>query len=127
MKKIFFIFILLVLTGCQQRVPEPESVAAQTVINRNVQNDRANFQVSHIVQQNNVYIECRLKNISFSGQKGKQAGKIIVNVNGKRTGEYRTAAFVVKNLPKGNHFLKLNVLSLDDKLLAQKQFFVWVP
>ncbi|MEI5906047.1 hypothetical protein WAK64_03050 [Bacillus spongiae] len=126
MKKIMIIMMLLVPAGCRDSVPEPESVVASVLPKQSIKVNEDSFTVRHIVQKQNLYIECMLKDISFSGKNGKKVGKVVVSVNGKKQGEFNTAAFVVKNLPKGNHHIQLEVMTLNNEPLLQKQFFVWI-
>ncbi|OIU72338.1 hypothetical protein [Rossellomorea aquimaris] len=118
--------LLMVLSGCKDNAPpEPESFSF--VKKAQAQETLA---VKHIVQGNQVFIECIVPDVTFSSsKKGAKKGKIVVtsNTNGLYK-EYHTAAFVIKNLPKGNHILTIEVVSPKNKSLGiKKQVYVTIP
>ncbi|MGR3763737.1 hypothetical protein [Rossellomorea sp. NS-SX7] len=127
MKKLIVLSLslLMVLCGCKDDIPEPENFSFV----KKVQAEES-LSVKHIVQGNQVFIECIVPNVTFSSaRKGAKKGKILVtsNTNGLYK-EYHTAAFVVKNLPKGNHILTIEVVSPSNKSFGiKKQLYVTIP
>ena len=56
------------------------------------------FFISHQVKGNDVYVECRIKDISFRND----LATIILTVDGKRMDEINHPAFVIKGIQKGS-------------------------
>ncbi|MDR7076407.1 hypothetical protein J2Y03_001410 [Neobacillus niacini] len=82
------------------------------------------------VKSNNVFVECILTGISFreSDQKVQKVGKVIIWLDGKRTQEVNTAAFIIKNLPPGRHEVKLEVVDLKNVSYGlTNEFLVNIP
>jgi hypothetical protein len=75
------------------------------------------FFVQSKTKGNNVYVECILSGISFreSDQNGQKVGKLIIWLDGKKTQEVNSAAFIIKGLPPGKHEVKLEVVDLKNK------------
>jgi hypothetical protein len=128
MKKsiVLSVALLTVLGGCKEDVPpEPENFSFVKKVEA-----EETLSVKHIVQGNQVFIECIVPDVTFStSRKGAKKGKIVVtsNTNGLYK-EYHTAAFVVKNLPKGNHILTIEIVSPNNKSLGiKKQLYVTIP
>ncbi|HZG73689.1 MAG TPA: hypothetical protein VEY51_19285 [Chondromyces sp.] len=118
--------LLLILGACQQDYPEPESFqtiqkadAAQTGAREN------KWLVRHVVQGDQLFVECILPNITFNGKNknGAKKGKIVVSVDGLRFNEYHTAAFIMKGLDKGTHQVTVEIYSLNNKPLGMKRSF----
>jgi hypothetical protein len=65
---------------------------------------------------NNVFVECILSGISFrqSDQHNRKVGKLVIWLDGKRTKEVNSAAFIIKGLPPGEHMVKLEVVDLKN-------------
>lgn len=79
---------------------------------------------------NNVFVECILSGISFrqSDQDDRKVGKLVIWLDGKRTKEVNTAAFIIKGLPPGEHMVKLEVVDLKNVPYGvTKEFLVNIP
>jgi hypothetical protein len=79
---------------------------------------------------NNVFVECVLSGISFrqSEQNDRKVGKLVIWLDGKRTKEVNTAAFIIKGLPPGEHSVKLEVVDLKNVPYGVTQeFLVNIP
>jgi hypothetical protein len=129
MKKLILmsLSLLVILSGCKDDIPEPENFS---LVNKVQAKEEKSLSVKHIVQGNQVFIECVVPNVTFSSaREGAKKGKIIVTSNtGSLYKEYYTAAFVVKNLPKGNHILTLEIVSPKNKSFGiKKQLYVTIP
>lgn len=119
MKKMCYIISLLflfLLVGCQNDIPEPETKDTSFQMNEAVQASGYSisqidpFFVKYQVKGHDVYVECRVKDVSFrSGD-----AKIVLFINGKKTKEIKQAAFVVKGLPSGTHQLKLELIKQNE-------------
>lgn len=109
MKKISYVLLLLIIfvSGCRQDIPQPDVLNAEASDKK-----QYNITMKHFVQGKDVLIECIAPDFSFSGKnkKGKQ-GKFLVYVDEQLYGEYETAAFVVKNLDKGAHHVKVELVN----------------
>ena len=131
MKKIIFLSVclLILLSGCKEKMPEPESFAF-TKKAEAANHESKDLSIKHMVQGNQVYIECIVPNVTFTStsKKGAEKGKIVVRSNtGNLYKEYHTAAFVVKNLPKGVHLLNVEIVGKNNKSLGmKKQFYVTI-
>jgi hypothetical protein len=129
MKKIILLSLslLVLLSGCKDDIPEPESFSFSNKVQAK---EKTSLSVKHIVQGNQVFIECVVPDVTFSTKrKGAKKGKIIVSSNtGGLYKEFYTAAFVVKNLPKGNHILNVEVVTPSNKPLGiKKRLYVTIP
>lgn len=117
-----FFVLLLILSGCRQELPEPEVMSAKA--SEQTQEEMADMKVHHTVQGKSLLIECFIPNISFSrDRQSNELGKVILSINGKFHAEYETAAFIVKNLPKGNHEIQLDVVNLKNEPLGMSEQF----
>jgi hypothetical protein len=79
---------------------------------------------------NNVFVECILSGISFrqSEQNDRKVGKLVIWLDGKRTKEVNSAAFIIKGLPPGEHSVKLEVVDLKNVPYGvTKEFLVNIP
>ncbi|MCR2820838.1 DUF2846 domain-containing protein [Lederbergia panacisoli] len=123
MKKIMVcLFLFVLLTGCRHKLPEPESLIAEA-------SDHSNrpqiMDIRHVVEGQNVKIECIISGVSFVS--GKNQGKVLLYVDGQRYGEFNTAAFIVKNLEPGTHRLKIDVVKQNNESFGiNHQFLVTI-
>jgi hypothetical protein len=88
------------------------------------------FTVQHHVKGNNIFVECILTGISFrqSDMTSQKVGKLIVSIDGKKSQEVVSAAFILKNLESGQHKVKLEVVSLNNEPYGlMKEFLVNIP
>ena len=88
------------------------------------------FIVQHQVKGNNIFVECILTGISFreSDQTRQKIGKLIVSIDGKKSQEVVSAAFIMKNLSPGEHKVKLEVVNLNNEPYGlMKEFLVNIP
>jgi hypothetical protein len=137
------IFVISIMTGCQNDVPKPESnsklipiVQASTYkfdsnseLNQNSVEKPTLF-VQYQARGTNVMVECILTGISFreSDSSKEKLGKMVVWVDDKKFQEVSTAAFIVKGLTPGNHKVKLEVIDLNNRPYGlTKEFMVNIP
>jgi hypothetical protein len=77
-----------------------------------------------------VFVECVLSGISCrqSEQNDRKVGKLVIWLDGKRTKEVNSAAFIIKGLPPGEHSVKLEVVDLKNVPYGVTQeFLVNIP
>lgn len=129
MKKMMLLaFALLVLSGCKEKMPEPESFSFANKAEA-ANREQKTVSIKHMVQGNQVYIECIVPGVTFTTEKkGAKKGKIIVRSNtGNLYKEYHTAAFVIKGLPKGVHLLNVEIVGKNNQSFGMKeQFYVTI-
>ncbi|WP_170006897.1 hypothetical protein [Bacillus fonticola] len=128
---------LLLLTGCTDEIPEPESVTAKeyaSFASTNVQGVLATeasneWQVSHIVQGKEVWIDCQLPQYTFvENDTEKPLITLLVYVDGKLVKRAFAPAFQLENLGKGSHSIQLVVIGEGEKRLEpSQQFWVNIP
>jgi hypothetical protein len=84
--------------------------------------------IRHIVQENDVFVECMVPGVSFTGAtKGARRGKIVVFIDGFRKAEYHTAAFIMKDVPKGSHLVKVEIYNQKNKSFGiSRNFYVTI-
>ncbi|MDQ0177689.1 membrane lipoprotein lipid attachment site-containing protein [Bacillus chungangensis] len=124
-KMLCLLFIVFLLSGCKQDFPKPE--ASVPNVQAADQNNSDDMIVRHFVQGKDILVECFVPGISFSGNKQKQ-GKMIVYLNGNLYAEYETAAFIIKNLEKGTHHVKIDIVSPENQQYGiSKEFSVIIP
>lgn len=127
LKRVWIILLLFAIeSGCNQNIPKPKNInnlfeikAAASTINVS---DR-NFSVKTFVKQNDVYVECFLKDYQLSSENGKDLAKIRVTIDEKRHSEQNTAAFIIKNLSNGRHILKIDILNGNGENTGLSQEF----
>ncbi|TDK64948.1 hypothetical protein E2K98_01495 [Bacillus salipaludis] len=137
------IFVLSIMTGCQNDLPKPESkskiipfVQASTYkfdsnseLNQNSEEKPSLF-VQYKTRGTNVMVECILSGISFreSDSSKEKLGKMVVWVDDRKFQEVSTAAFIVKGLTPGNHKVRLEVIDLNNRPYGlTKEFMVNIP
>ncbi|MCR8849246.1 membrane lipoprotein lipid attachment site-containing protein [Rossellomorea sp. SC111] len=129
MKKMIMLAIaLLILSGCKEKMPEPESFSFAKKVEAANRGQKP-VSIKHMVQGNQVYIECIVPGVTFTSEKkGAKKGKIIVRSNtGNLYKEYHTAAFVIKGLPKGVHLLNVEIVGKNNQSFGMKeQFYVTI-
>jgi hypothetical protein len=141
---IFIITNLLtaLISGCQKDMPIHETkplavsieptrvhVAILPVNNLNSTENPSLF-VQYQRRGGNILIECILTGISFrdSNQTKKKQGKMVVWIDGKRSHEVTSAAFIIKGLAPGDHKLKLEVVHLNNQPYGlEKEIMVNIP
>jgi hypothetical protein len=119
---ILSIFLVGILSGFQKSTVLPMvSVYSEKTPSLSVQSR---------TKGNNVFVECILSGISFrqSDQHDRKVGKLVIWLDGKRTKEVNTAAFIIKGLPPGEHRVKLEVVDLKNVPYGiTKEFLVNIP
>src|SRR5690606_25737215 len=105
--------------------PEPKTIVAEA---SEVQKDHSFFSIRHIIQGNDVKVECIVPTVSFN-KNDEQAAKIRLYIDNRFYNEYDTAAFVVKNVQAGSHNFRIEVVSLDNNqsLGLSRNFLVTIP
>jgi hypothetical protein len=125
LKKILpqiIIAILLILSNLTQVEAVP--------VNQKNQSKMPTLTVQHQVKGKNIFVECVLTGISFRQleKTGQKVGKLIVSIDGKKSQEVVAAAFILKNLPAGEHKVKIEVVSLNNEPYGlMKEFLVNIP
>jgi hypothetical protein len=124
-KRLLCVFLLLLVTGCVQKVPEPQSILVEA---SEMQRVPTSLDVRHHVYGNNIRVECIAEGVSFvdASTHQKQA-KILLYIDDQLYGEFNTAAFIVKNLKPGTHKMNVEVVQPNNRSLGLKhQFFVTI-
>jgi hypothetical protein len=105
------------VSGFNQKIPEPKNAnhyftwfEIKTAASELSMPDQ-DFSVKSFVRGNDVYVECYLKEYRFSKTNEKELATITVSIDGKKYSEQTTAAFIVKDVPNGNHTLKLDIFN----------------
>lgn len=120
--------LLIALGGCKQDIPKPKTYNVEASEKAISTKNHQSASIRHIVQGANVFIECMVPNITFSGaNKNAERGKIKVYVDGHLKGEYYTAAFVMKGFSKGVHHVKIDIVKLNNKSHGlSKDFYITI-
>ncbi|RFU71150.1 hypothetical protein D0469_04220 [Peribacillus saganii] len=135
MKKFLIFYILLLsCAGCGRQIPEPENLIENLAKVPSAPNaeasqlgDAEKFIVRHFVRGNDVFVECIIKDFSFTRQDEQQSGKLIVSVDGKRKEEIQTAAFIIKGVDKGPHTIKLELVDEKNRPYSiEKEFKIHI-
>lgn len=138
------IFLIGILSGWQKNILTPESqletvpfagqmnlipLGVFPVYSQNP-NEIPSFVVHYKIRGKNVFVECVLTGISFreSDQSKQKVGKLLVWIDGMRTKEVTSAAFIMKGLSPGDHKVKLEVVNLNNIPYGlTKEFLVNIP
>src|SRR6476620_249193 len=118
------------IVACQKEIPEPETkdisfYPYEAILASAKELGKIDpFFISHQVKGNDVYVECRIKDISFRND----FAILILTIDGKKMNEINHPAFVIKGLQKGTHQIKLEILKKNEKISsATKEFNVTIP
>lgn len=136
--KILLILIVGLFSGCHKAPPKPEAKQKNVSMNeaimvesihavKQINEETPSLFVKHQTKDHNVFVECIVTGVSFRGTDPSQqkTGKMIVWIDGKKRDEVSQAAFMIKQLPNGNHLIKLEVVSLQNNPYGlSKEFLV---
>lgn len=124
------LFLPIFIVACQKEIPEPETKEIsfypyEAILASAKELGKVDpFFISHQVKGNDVYVECRIKDISFRND----LAIIFLTIDGKKMNEINHPAFVIKGLQKGTHQIKLEILKKNEKISsATKEFNVTIP
>ncbi|WP_349410383.1 hypothetical protein [Pseudalkalibacillus sp. SCS-8] len=131
--------ILFVLSGCQftqdrsiqpvQILSKPDSFQAIEVTNTT---SELTMTVRHMVANGNVFVECYVPGFTFT-DKGKsndpKKGHLAISIDHQKPYPVHKAAFIVKNLSKGNHHIKITLVNGEGEKIdgMEKQLFIQIP
>ncbi|AIE59531.1 hypothetical protein MGA3_13911 [Bacillus methanolicus MGA3] len=127
------------LLGCRKDIPKPETnisilpidyvdAAANTPVSVLEDERDRTFFVRHHVRNGNLYIECMISGISFRSNHTGNKGKMILFIDGKKTKEISSAAFIVKGLNPGTHKVKLEIVKINNQPYdLTKEFYATIP
>ncbi len=123
---IILLIIGLLATGCSKDRPraltELEIIpVSYTEEGKNVlevisQQKTKAIKINHHIKNKDVYVECYIPDFVFKEKGGSRKngeGHLGILVDGKLIDEIYTAAFILKNFPKGEHSLKVEVFHND--------------
>lgn len=126
------VVLLLLLASCTNDKPTPEGVTHDTVPTIEVLNMQGlssangkktghSMSVRHHVRGNRVYVECYVSHFTFSDG----SGYLQLSIDGKKVKKLRTAAFVIKDLSKGKHQIKVELVKNNhSKQVLKKEWTV---
>ncbi|MBA9024989.1 MULTISPECIES: hypothetical protein [Bacillaceae] len=121
----YFIVVFLIgslLTGCGNKIPEPENVAMASTDNE----ISDPFSVHYFVKGNSIFVECYVKDYSFANHNQKQQTTVYVYMDDKKVKSVNTAAFIIKDVPVGPHKMRLVIHNKEKKVDLIKQFKVHI-
>ncbi|WP_057915072.1 hypothetical protein [Peribacillus muralis] len=135
-KLILGLAVLMAVAGCGKKIPEPENskvaiqgvstLKAATTVSSERMSDE-DFRVKTFVKGNSVYVECYLKNYSFSNVNPGKMATVSVFIDNHKKVDMKTAAFILKEVPNGLHKIKLEILNgSGEKTGLQKEFEVHI-
>ncbi|WP_342430487.1 hypothetical protein [Neobacillus sp. FSL H8-0543] len=125
MKKILPLFIIAFL-----QITSNLTHAEELPVYQQNTNKVPSFTVQHQIKGNDIFVECILTGISFraSDKTRKKVGKLIISIDGKKSQEVASAAFIMKGLSPGEHKVKLEVVNLNNESYGLiKEFLVNIP
>ena len=124
------LFFTIFMVACQKEIPEPEtkniSFHSDAAILASAKGlaEVDPFFISHQVKGNDVYVECRIKDVSFRNDHAI----MVLTIDGKKMNEINHPAFIIKGLQKGTHQIKLEIMKKNKKnASATKEFKVTIP
>ena len=124
------IFFTIFMVACQKEIPEPEtkdiSFHSDEAILASAKElpEVDPFFISHQVKGNDVYVECRIKGVSFRNDHAI----MVLTIDGKKMNEINHPAFIIKGLQKGTHQIKLEIMKKNEKRVsATKEIKVTIP
>ncbi len=131
-------FLLLFLSACQRDIPVPESkkdykdqgeYRSNEDLPVSLDINTPSFLVRHHVKGNDLFIECKLTDISFrSDHHNQKQGKLLVSVDGRKSDEIFSPVFIIKGMPAGTHKVTLEAVNLQNQPYQLKnEFTVTIP
>lgn len=121
--KLFMIIglcFLIVLSGCTNDKPTPEGKAvfahAKALKQESAEQKHLSMNVRHLIIKNRIYVECFISNFTFS----EGNGYLAVSVDGKPIKKVRTAAFVIENVPTGQHRITIELIQNGQSKLIKE-------
>lgn len=108
------------MASCLFAFPISETFAERTSSNLGVSDVKINYKI----KGKDVYIECIIPDFSF--QKAKSQGNVHVFLNDKKYKEVNQAAFILKDLPDGDHKITLKFLGENGAYRYTKSFHVHI-
>lgn len=106
------------ITGCGQKIPEPESFTVEA----SELEEKSAIQVQHFVDGKHVKVECYVPEVSFN-EEDENSAKINVYIDGEFYDHYDTAAFIIKNLEAGSHKMKVEIVGLNNQTRHLSKIF----
>lgn len=127
---MLLLFLSIFMVACQKEIPKPETknlsfYPYEAILASAKKLDEVDpFFISHQVKGNDVYVECRIRDISFRND----LAILILTINGKKMNEINHPAFVIKGLQKGTHKIKLEIMKKNENITsATREFNVTIP
>ena len=124
------LFLPIFIVACQKEIPEPETKEIsfypyEAILASAKELGKVDpFFISHQVKGNDVYVECRIKDISFRND----LAIMVLTIDGKKMNEINHPAFIIKGLQKGTHQIKLEIMKNGKKISSgTKEFNVTIP
>ncbi|MDQ0217199.1 hypothetical protein ELQ35_08300 [Peribacillus cavernae] len=124
--------LLLIVSACGRNIPEPENkekkiglLEHSTASAASIQSPAAeDFDVKYFVKGNFLYVDCFLKDFSFSPSTKKQQAIVRLYMDGRKVNDYNTAAFIVRTIPEGKHQINLEILDKNGKPAGLEKKFI---
>lgn len=115
--------LLMIVSACGHKMPEPENKSKEAGFpgHPSVQaasskiNSDDSFEVKHFIKGNALYVECFLKDFSFTPLSKEQGAFIRMSLDGREFDDYHRAAFVAKAIPFGKHEVNLEIYDENGK------------
>ncbi|WP_226665872.1 hypothetical protein [Metabacillus litoralis] len=139
MKKlpIMLALLMIILVGCTEDKPRPKGVVSDVIpvqvnnLSEDVvavvnQTNKNTFDLNYHIREQNVYVECFIPGFIFEDMNSKnRKDKVHLNVtvDGQKTLEIYTAAFILKGLDKGVHDIAVEVMQSDSSSNLMKKTF----
>ncbi|QDI90629.1 hypothetical protein EPH95_05070 [Salicibibacter halophilus] len=120
--------VLMVANSALQPVfagPEVE-IEPVPVMQADQQDTEKTFDVKHVVNEGNVYVESYIPAFSFYANQHQDKdiqGYLKLRINGKDEKDIHQAAFIIKGLEQGEHTIELEAYDENDRALGLKETF----
>ncbi|WP_051556582.1 hypothetical protein [Alkalihalobacterium bogoriense] len=126
---VIFLFSSPLIFACGEEVPKNEQTAhhyrvipfqSNGVVTVTTSNESRKMEIGHEVKENDLYIECFIHDFHFSKENTGAAhvdgeGHIKLYINGAFVDSIYKAGFIIKDLPKGEHTIKIEVVQNDGR------------
>ncbi len=127
MVKMSVFLFALIASGClpmnvsESNSPAQEAQGIEVMAN---QHPGREFMVKHHVRNGKLYIETYTPSIHFSENESvhqKGEGHLHVVIDGRHPVDVYKAAFIIKNLPKGKHTVRIQLAKNDHGLYGEEK------
>ncbi|SFE41957.1 hypothetical protein [Alteribacillus iranensis] len=78
-----------------------------------------NWSLQYKLKNQDLYVECIIPDFSLTKEMKENGGYLLIKMNGQKTAEMHQAAFMLKNMPPGEHTMEIIPVEHNGKQFAE--------